>query len=106
MCVPLAHLTAHPPNHLLWLLGYSAVVVFSKSTCPYCVKAIQTLKDLGQSPKVVELDEVTEGGAQHEYLKKKTGQRTVPAIFIKTQFIGGNSDLQALHAKNQLKPLL
>lgn len=78
----------------------------AKSTCPYCVKAIQTLKDLGQSPKVVELDEVTEGGAQHEYLKKKTGQRTVPAIFIKTQFIGGNSDLQALHAKNQLKPLL
>jgi len=88
------------------IIANNVVVVFSKSTCPYCVKAIETLKGLGQTPKVVELDEVTEGPAQHEYLKKKTGQRTVPAIFIKTQFIGGNSDLQALHAKNELQALL
>ncbi|KAI9606549.1 hypothetical protein H4Q26_006083 [Puccinia striiformis f. sp. tritici PST-130] len=73
--------------------------------CPYCVKAVKTLKELGQSPIVIELDEVSDGEAQHEYIKKKTGQRTVPAVFIKTKFIGGNSEIQALHAKKELEPL-
>ncbi|KAH9453219.1 hypothetical protein MJO28_013459 [Puccinia striiformis f. sp. tritici] len=83
----------------------NVVVVYSKSYCPYCVKAVKTLKELGQSPIVIELDEVSDGEAQHEYIKKKTGQRTVPAVFIKTKFIGGNSEIQALHAKKELEPL-
>ncbi|KAI9614166.1 hypothetical protein KEM48_006078 [Puccinia striiformis f. sp. tritici PST-130] len=67
--------------------------------------SVKTLKELGQSPIVIELDEVSDGEAQHEYIKKKTGQRTVPAVFIKTKFIGGNSEIQALHAKKELEPL-
>ncbi|OAV99548.1 hypothetical protein PTTG_06099 [Puccinia triticina 1-1 BBBD Race 1] len=87
------------------IITKSAVVVFSKSHCPYCVKAVKTLKEIGREPVVVELDLVDEGEAQHEYIKKKTGQRTVPAIFIKTKFVGGNSELQALHADKQLEKM-
>ncbi|EFP82255.1 hypothetical protein PGT21_023207 [Puccinia graminis f. sp. tritici] len=87
------------------LITNNLVVVFSKSYCPYCTKAVTTLKKTGREPVVVELDEVAEGEAQHEYLKNKTGQRTVPAIFIKAHFVGGNSELQALHEKKQLDAL-
>lgn len=40
------------------------------------------------------------------YLKEKTGQRTVPNIFIDQQHVGGNSDLQELHATGKLEELL
>jgi glutaredoxin 3 len=70
------------------------------------VKAIKTLESLGHPPKVIELDLVDDGPVQHEYLKKKTGQRTVPVIFLKGKFIGGNSELQKLHNDNKLQALL
>jgi glutaredoxin 3 len=40
------------------------------------------------------------------YLEKKTGQRTVPNIFIDQKHIGGNSDLHELHATGKLEELL
>lgn len=33
-----------------------SVVVYSKSTCPYCARAKSLFKDLGVEAKVVELD--------------------------------------------------
>jgi glutaredoxin 3 len=41
-----------------------------------------------------------------EHLLAMTGQKTVPSIFIGGKHIGGNSDLQALHAANDLLPKL
>ncbi|GAA5902645.1 hypothetical protein JCM6882_009341, partial [Rhodosporidiobolus microsporus] len=40
------------------------------------------------------------------YLGEKTGQRTVPSVWIGGEFKGGNSDLQALHKSGELKKLL
>jgi glutaredoxin 3 len=45
-----------------------------------------------------------DGSAIQAYLEKKSGQRTVPNIFIGGEHIGGNSDLQA--KKGQLNTLL
>ena len=45
---------------------------------------------------VVELDVLEEGDDMQDYLKTKTGQRTVPNIFIKSKHFGGNSELQKL----------
>ncbi|KAI8443661.1 thioredoxin-like protein [Phakopsora pachyrhizi] len=89
------------------LIDQNMVVVFSKSYCPYCKKAVETLAQSGvSSPKVIQLDEVSDGESQHEYLKEKTQQRTVPSIFINKKHIGGNSDLQELKSNGELDKLL
>ena len=46
------------------------------------------------------------GTAIQDYLKQKTGQSTVPSIFIDQQHIGGNSDLQAKKNSGELKKML
>lgn len=40
------------------------------------------------------------------YLAQKTGQRTVPNVFIGQKHIGGNSDLQKIKNDGKLKELL
>jgi glutaredoxin len=60
---------------------------------------------------VLELDQLngdqsSDGPIIQQYLMEKTGQRTVPNIFINNQHIGGNSDLQNLHSMGKLKEIL
>ncbi|GMK54622.1 hypothetical protein CspeluHIS016_0112080 [Cutaneotrichosporon spelunceum] len=74
------------------------VLIFSKSFCPYCRASKNILHQYTDDMTVYELDEMEDGGDIQAYLGEKTGQRTVPSIWIKQQFIGGNSDLQALSA--------
>lgn len=52
-------------------------------------KAKNTLKALSVDAKVFELDNMDEGADWQAYLADKTGQRTVPMIFIGDKFIGG-----------------
>ncbi|BGP40562.1 Glutaredoxin [Rhodotorula kratochvilovae] len=86
--------------------GVKRTVVFSKSYCPYCRRAKQLLKDLGEDYDVYELDQMDEGDDWQGYLGQKTGQRTVPSIWIAGEFIGGCSDLEAKHRSGELKKLL
>mmetsp|Transcript_35393 Transcript_35393/g.86532 ORF Transcript_35393/g.86532 Transcript_35393/m.86532 type:complete len:115 (+) Transcript_35393:100-444(+) len=90
-------------------LQSDSVVVYSKSYCPYC-KAAEALLDKvahKEKVKVVYLDRMgSDGRAIQGALLAKTGQRTVPNIFINGRHIGGNDDLQSLHRKNGLSPLL
>lgn len=89
------------------------IVIFSKSYCPYCkrAKSILTsdfshLKDqifirecvpllrVLSFPKLtaaLRLDQVPDGHEIQDYLLEKTGQSTVPNIFINTKHIGGKS---------------
>ncbi|KAF8336379.1 glutaredoxin-1 [Cantharellus anzutake] len=84
------------------------VVVFSKSWCGYSRRAKSLIKDQpqevleGKKVKVIELDEKDDGDEIQSYLLSKTGQRTVPNVFINQKHIGGNDDLQALHRKEGL----
>lgn len=89
------------------------VVVFSKSYCPYCVSTKANLQKAGkevkgyQPAKVFELDTMGSMGQDvQEYLAEKTGQRTVPNIFIGRKHIGGNDDLSGYIARGELKQLL
>ncbi|DAZ97461.1 TPA: hypothetical protein N0F65_009944 [Lagenidium giganteum] len=84
----------------------NAVVVFSKSYCPYCTKTKQLFKELGVSFVLVELDQISEGDDIQNALESLTGQRTVPNTFIGGKSVGGNSDIQALHKAGKLVPLL
>ncbi|KAI9347220.1 thioredoxin-like protein, partial [Obelidium mucronatum] len=82
------------------------VIVFSKSYCPYCVKAKKLLSSYQAVFEVLELDQRDDGDAIQAYLAQKTGQRTVPNIFIGGNQIGGCDALHALDAQGKLKPLL
>ncbi|KAK9230967.1 hypothetical protein WN943_021198 [Citrus x changshan-huyou] len=65
------------------------IVIFSKSYCPYCLRAKRIFADLNEQPFVVELD-LRDDGAQIQYiLLDLVGRRTVPQIFVNGEHIGG-----------------
>ncbi|KAK2765519.1 hypothetical protein FQN54_008373 [Arachnomyces sp. PD_36] len=81
------------------IVDENAVVVFSKSYCPFC-RATKSLLQENNAPfYLMELDEVDDGAAIQDALQEITGQRSVPNIFIKQKHIGGNSELQARKAE-------
>jgi glutaredoxin 3 len=75
------------------------VKIYIWTACPYCVRAIQLLKKKNVSFQEINLDRDQSG---FEALKKQTGHRTVPQIFIGDEFIGGCDDLHALERAGQL----
>ncbi|KAJ3146005.1 thioredoxin reductase [Geranomyces variabilis] len=82
------------------------MVVFSKSYCPYCIKAKKLLESLNATFKAFELDQLEEGSAMQAYLKEKNGQTTVPNIYINQQHVGGCDDLHAAHRDGKLQKML
>ncbi|EJD43474.1 glutaredoxin [Auricularia subglabra TFB-10046 SS5] len=91
------------------IIAQNNIAFFSKSWCPYCRKAkaiVNALNTEGKTIKIVELDEVDDGSAIQEYLHKKTGQRTVPNIFINQQHIGGCDDITEKRDEGVLQSLV
>lgn len=54
----------------------------------------------------VELNTIAEGNQIQQELKSLTGQSSVPSIWIRGKFIGGNSDAQAAAKSGKLQELL
>ncbi|KAI5792458.1 thioredoxin-like protein [Peziza echinospora] len=88
------------------LIDENAVVVFSKSYCPYCKASKATLTELGVKFVALELDQLDDGSDLQDALESISSQRTVPNIFIGKKHIGGNSDLQGLKKKGDLPKVL
>ncbi|KAF1796928.1 glutaredoxin-1 [Mucor lusitanicus] len=82
------------------------VVIFTKSTCPYCKKAKALLDGYNIKYENVELDTHPNGDAIQDYLAKKTGQNTVPNIFIDQKHIGGSDELTKLEGGGELQGLI
>lgn len=79
------------------------VVIYSKTYCPFCVRA----KNLFDSKGVAYEEIMVDSDPQlFNDLKKKTGMMTVPQIFIDDKLIGGYTDLAALDQQGGLDPLL
>jgi glutaredoxin len=78
------------------------VIIFSKTTCPFCAEIKQLFESLGIEYSALELDQLDIGAEIQIGLEEKTGQRTVPNIFINGEHIGGASDTKKLHAEEQL----
>tara|TARA_R110000868_G_scaffold262401_1_gene520871 strand:- start:32820 stop:33071 length:252 start_codon:yes stop_codon:yes gene_type:complete len=79
------------------------IIVYSKPTCPYCIKAKALLTGLGQKFKVIDIAAHPE--KRDEMIQKSGGAYTVPQIFIDGQHIGGCDDLHALHGRGKLVEL-
>jgi glutaredoxin 3 len=71
------------------------VALFSKSYCPYCMRAKRALLRIGITPVVVELDERPDGRDIQVKLLQMTGQRTVPSAWLNGKHIGGGDDVVA-----------
>lgn len=88
------------------LSSSEAVVIFSKSYCPYCRRVKQLLEELDVRHRVIELDEREDGSALQAELLHLTGQRTVPNVFVGGTSIGGADATFALHRQQKLLPML
>ena len=80
------------------------VEIYTKSYCPYCVKAKQLLDKKGLS--YIEIDIEHDEKKRDDMLVRSEGRRTVPQIFINGQGIGGCDDLYQLDGEGKLDPLL
>lgn len=82
------------------------VVVFSKTFCPYCVKAKDLFRSLDAPYCAIEIDDEDDGPEIQDLLKKVTKFPTVPSIWIRGQFVGGCDDVHDLHTQEKLLPLI
>ncbi|KAF8920571.1 glutaredoxin [Mucidula mucida] len=89
-------------------ISSNKITVFSKSYCPYCKQAknLFSKKFPDAQIGIVELDERDDGSDIQNYLAEKTGQYTVPNVFINKKHIGGCDDTMALDRKGQLTTLI
>jgi glutaredoxin 3 len=80
------------------------VEIYTKSWCPYCIRAKMLLKRKG-----VAFTEISVSGDEEkraEMLARSDGRHTVPQIFIDGVGIGGSDELHALERAGKLDPML
>ena len=88
------------------LLAAHKVVIFSKTTCPYCTAAKRAFAAIGVSPFVQELDQdASTMGAYQQALGAMTGATSVPRVFINGTFLGGGDDTVAAQRSGKLAEL-
>jgi glutaredoxin 3 len=80
------------------------VVIYTKMTCPYCIRAKMLLQR-----KEAEIEEIAVdfgGKTKQEMVQRSNGRMTVPQIFIGDRHIGGCDDLFELESTGELDELL
>ncbi|KAI8051596.1 thioredoxin-like protein [Syncephalis plumigaleata] len=85
------------------------VLVFSKTYCPYSVRAKKILNrypDMDPKYFTIEVDLRPDADGIKEYLIKKTGQDTFPNIFIDGKSVGGSDKLASMEADGSLSTQL
>jgi glutaredoxin 3 len=92
--------------YVKYVISRHNVVVFSKTTCPFCLKAKQALNEEGAVYEVIELDKKDNMIAIQDALQMVSNRRTVPNVFIKGVSIGGGDDTVAKHNSGELRQLL
>jgi glutaredoxin 3 len=80
------------------------VVIYTKSSCPYCHSAKALLHAKSAPFKEIGVDGNRD--AQAAMAEKANGRWTVPQIFIGDAHVGGCDDLHALDATGKLDALL
>lgn len=80
------------------------IVIYTKSTCPYCHAAKDLLRRKGAAFSEVSVD--GDRAAQAAMAQKAGGRSTVPQIFIDGAHVGGCDDLYALDEAGRLDPML
>ena len=88
------------------LINEYPVFMVSKSYCPYCnmgKKVLSKYKIPQDKLKIMEIDNNPEMDKIQDYMRKRTGARSVPRIFIKGECIGGGSEAAAADSSGDLE---
>ena len=80
------------------------VEMYSKMTCPYCIRAKMLLEQKGVDLQVIAVD--FGGEKKQEMVQRANGRMTVPQIFINGAHVGGCDDLFELEDTGKLDELL
>lgn len=78
------------------------VTIYTSNHCGYCVMAKRLLARRGIVPHEISVDD---DESLRSELIRRTGQRTLPQIFIAGQHIGGYDHLAALDRNGQLEAM-
>ncbi|KAI3941200.1 hypothetical protein MKX01_029774 [Papaver californicum] len=81
------------------IVSSHAVVVFSKSSCPYCIQVKKLLLELGATFE-------SDGGETQSALAQWNAHQTVPNVLIGGNYIGGCDSTTGMHKAGKLVPLL
>lgn len=82
----------------------SAVTIYTKAWCPYCVRAKSLLSSKGVAFEEIDIQKNPD--ARPVMIERAGGRTTVPQIFIGSRHVGGSDDLHALEAAGELDALL
>ena len=80
------------------------IVIYTKSSCPYCHAAKTLLHRKGATFEEISVDGDRAG--QAAMTAKAGGRSTVPQIWIGDRHVGGCDDIYALDEAGKLDPLL
>ena len=80
------------------------VEMYTKATCPYCIRAKMLLQRKGIEPEEIAVD--MGGERKQEMVSRANGRMTVPQIFINGRHVGGCDDLYELDDAGKLDELL
>jgi glutaredoxin 3 len=84
----------------------NTVIVWSKSYCPFCVKAKKALDALEVPYEAIEIDRINEERLIQDALQDLSKQRTVPNVFVNGKHVGGCDDTLAEIASGKLQERL
>ncbi|KAK4760830.1 hypothetical protein SAY87_005723 [Trapa incisa] len=102
----LARASNSAPAFVQNVIYSNKIAIFSKSYCPYCMRAKLIFSKLHEQPHVVELDLRDDGSEIQSALLDLTGRRTVPQVFINGKLVGGSDDVAAAFMSGQLQKLV
>ncbi len=76
------------------------IEIYSGDYCPYCVRAKSLLQQRGLD--FIEYNVQKTPEKREEMIKRSSGGRSIPQIFINDKHVGGCDDLYALDKKGLL----
>ncbi|KAH8850840.1 Thioredoxin reductase 1, cytoplasmic [Schistosoma japonicum] len=84
----------------------AAVIVFSKTTCPFCKKLKDVLAEAKIKHATIELDQLSNGSVIQKALSNFSKIETVPQMFVRGKFIGDSKAVLNYHNNNQLQAIV
>ncbi len=79
------------------------IEIYTQPWCPYCSRAVNLMQNKGVAFQEID---APHGTPQRREAIARSGQTSVPQIFIDGRHIGGSDDLVALDRAGKLDPLL
>lgn len=85
------------------IMSQPNIFLYIKPSCPFCIRAKQLFDSKGVTYTDVD---ITFNSELRREMIQKSGQRTVPQIWINDQHVGGSDDLFALERRGLLDSML